>query len=844
MQFGMLIFAQISYSHVSENRSGAEQIENLPINEALAQLQTDPIMGLSANETKKRKDKYGPNDIPEKKQNSLAAFLKRFWGLTAWMLEIAIILSFVLGKYLDLYIIAALLLLNAILGFAQEQQATRAVKALKQKLHLQTKVLRDKTWITMPAAELVPGDIVRVRSGDFVPADLKTIDAEVTVDQSAITGESMPLEKEKGGIIYSGSIIRKGEATGVITATGACTYFGKTTQLVQLAKPKLHMESVITGLMKWLLILVVSLLLVAFAVSWIRGINLLDMLSLALILLVSAIPVALPTMFTITMALGSLELAKKGVLVTRLSASEDAALMDVLCVDKTGTLTLNKLSVADVLEVNSYKKDDALLFGALASQRANQDPIDMAFLMAAEEKNASIGSYIQKEFTPFDPSTRRTEAIVEKQGEKLRVAKGAVSAIAPLCEIEGKELVDLEAKMAVFAAKGYRIIAVAASSKTPKMGLVGLVALYDKPRPDSAKMIDKLRSLGISVKMLTGDSLPIAKQVAQEIHLGERITRTPELKEASSKDALVAAEIIDKSDGFAEIYPEGKYQIVRGLQTEKHVVGMTGDGVNDAAALKQAEVGIAVSNATDVAKGAASVVLTEPGLANIIELVTTGRMIYQRILTWIFNKVVKTFQVVFFVVLAFLLTGLFVVDAFQVVLLLFLVDFVTISLATDNVRPSEKPETWNITPLVKASIVLGVLTVVESLGLLYIGLTYLGLSNTALLQTFAFDMLLFGGLFTIFVVRERGNFWKSKPSKPLLAAILADIAISSIISAIGIPGLAPIPIQYVGVALAWFFVFGLLLNDQIKTTLLPHLKLNNRQLTTSERILQRTSSYS
>jgi H+-transporting ATPase len=829
MQFGTLIFAQIRYSHVTENRSGAGKIENLPITEALAQLQTDPIIGLSTNEAKRRKDKYGPNEVPEKKQNSLAAFLKRFWGLTAWMLEIAIILSFVLDKYLDLYIIAALLLLNAILGFAQEQQATRAVKALKQKLQLQTRVLRDKTWSTITAADLVPGDIIRVRSGDFVPADLKIIDAEVTVDQSAITGESMPLEKKKGEIIYSGSIIRKGEATSVVTSTGTHTYFGKTTQLVQLAKPRLHMEAVITGLMKWLLILVVSLLLIAFAVSWIRGINLLDMLSLALILLVSAIPVALPTMFTITMALGSLELAKKGVLVTRLSASEDAALMDVLCVDKTGTLTLNMLTVADVLKINNYKKDDALLFGALASQKANQDPIDMAFLAAVHERNIPLDGYIQKEFMPFDPSTRRTEAIVEKQGGKLRVAKGAVSAIAPLCEIEG-ELADLEVKMDAFASKGYRIIAVAVSREGSKMGLVGLVALYDKPRPESAKMVDKLRSLGISVKMLTGDSLPIAKQVAQEIRLGDRITRAPELKEAASKDAIVAAEIVEKSDGFAEIYPEGKYQIVRGLQVERHVVGMTGDGVNDAAALKQAEVGIAVSNATDVAKGAASVVLTEPGLSNIIELVTTGRMIYQRILTWIFNKVIKTFQVVFFVVLAFLLTGLFVVDAFQVVLLLFLVDFVTISLATDNVRPSEKPETWNITPLVKASTVLGVLTVAESLGLLYIGLTYLELSNTALLQTFAFDMLLFGGLFTIFVVRERGNFWKSKPSKPLLVAILADAAISSIISAIGIPGLAPIPIQYVGIALAWFFVFGLLLNDQIKTRLLPHLSLNRRQL--------------
>jgi len=804
---------------MAENRS-SDGFSTLTIDETLKQLQTNPVTGLTATEAKQRIDNYGRNEVAEKRQNPLVGFLKRFWGLTAWMLEIAIVLSFVLGKYLDLYVITALLLVNAILGFAQEQQATRAVKALKQKLHLQTRVLRDRTWSAITAADLVPGDIIRVRSGDFVPADIKIIDAEVTVDQSAITGESLPLEKKKGEIIYSGSIIRKGEATGIITSTGKHTYFGKTTQLVQLAKPRLHMEAVITGLMKWLLILVISLLILAFAASWMRGINLLDMLSLALILLVSAIPVALPTMFTITMALGSLELAKKGVLVTRLSASEDAALMDVLCVDKTGTLTLNMLTVADVLEIDDYKKDDALLFGALASQKANQDPIDMAFLAAAQERNMPLDGYIQKEFMPFDPSTRRTEAIVEKQGVRLRAAKGAVSAIAPLCGIEGKGLTDLEAKMDAFGNKGYRIIAVAVNSKKSKMDLVGLVALYDKPRPDSAKMIEKLRALGISVKMLTGDALPIAKQIAQEIHLGDKITRTPDIKEAANKDAIIAAEIVEKSDGFAEIYPEGKYQIVKGLQAERHVVGMTGDGINDAAALKQAEVGIAVSNATDVAKGAASIVLTEPGLTNILGLVMTGRMIYQRIVTWIFNKIVKTFQIVVFVVLAFLFTGLYVVNAFQVVLLLFLVDFVTISIATDNVRPSEKPETWNITALVKASIILGIFIVAESFGLLYLGLSYLELSNIAQLNTFVFDMLLFGGLFTIFVVRERGDFWKSKPSKPLLTAILVDIVVSSLISVIGIPGLAPIPVSYVALVLAWFFGFGILLNDQLKTHLI------------------------
>jgi H+-transporting ATPase len=638
----------------------------------------------------------------------------------------------------------------------------------------------------------------------------------------------MPLEKKKSDLIFSGSMIRKGEATGIVTSTGARTYFGKTAQLVQLAKPKLHMETVISGLMKWLLILVITLLAIAFTVSWIRGINLLVMLSLALILLVSAIPVALPTMFTVTMALGSQELAKKGVLVTRLSASEDAALMDVLCVDKTGTLTLNMLKIADVIEINNYKKDEVVLFGALASQKANQDPIDMAFLEAAKEKNLPLKDYMQKQFIPFDPTTRRTEATLEKNGEELRVTKGAVAVLAPMSGVTGKELADLETKMEAFASKGYRIIAVAISHRDAKIQLAGLVALYDKPRPDSAQIIAKLRALGISVKMLTGDSLPIAKQVAEEVHLGNKIARAPEIKDTANKDAIVAAEIVEESDGFAEIYPEGKYQIVKALQSERHVVGMTGDGINDAPALKQAEVGIAVSNATDVAKGAASVVLTEPGLTNILSLVVSGRMIYQRILTWIFNKIVKTFQVVVFVVLAFLFTGLFVVNAFQVVLLLFLVDFVTISLATDNTRPSEKPETWNIASLLKASIILGIFIVAESFGLLYLGLTYLNLSNTSQLNTFVFDILLFGGLFTIFVVRERGNFWKSKPSKPLLVAIVVDIAISSIISTVGIPGLAPIPIQYVGTALTWFFVFGLLLNDQIKTRLLPYFSFNGR----------------
>ena len=424
--------------------------------------------GLSFSEVQEKQKQFGRNEVPEKQASLIVAFAKKFWGLAAWMLEVAIVLSFVLGKFLDVYIIAALLLVNAVLGFVQEQQATRAVKSLKQKLQLQARVLRDGVWQTVIATEIVPGDIVRVRSGDFVLADFKILDSEATVDQSAITGESLPVEKEVGDLVYSGSLVKKGEVTGVITATGAHTMFGKTAQLVQLARPKLHMESVISNLMKWLLVMVVSLLLVAAAVSWIRGLNLLDVLSLALVLLVAAIPVALPTMFTITMALGSYELARKGVLVTRLSASEDAALMDVLCVDKTGTITENKLTVADAAGIGDYTKEDALIFGELASQRANQDPIDLAFFAAVVDKKIRLDEFKQTKFTPFDPATRRTEAIVEKQGQTLRVTKGAVSAITGVCQPTKEQLAVIRSKTDAFAEKGYRVIAVAAGKESAK----------------------------------------------------------------------------------------------------------------------------------------------------------------------------------------------------------------------------------------------------------------------------------------------------------------------------------------------------------------------------------------
>ena len=805
-------------------KSPTEEYIRISTGEAIKRLSTDPEKGLSTENVKERIIKTGYNEVPEEKQSILLNFLKRFWGLTPWMLEITIALSYLLGRYVDLIVITFLLFMNAVLGFIQEQQSSRAVESLKRKLDVKAKVLRNGNWSSIASKDLVPGDIVRVRTGDLVPADVKIIDGDTEADQSALTGESFASEKKKEDILYSGSVIRKGEATGVIVSTGVQTYFGRTAQLVNIARPRMYVEEVITNLLKWLVSLVVVLLAITFSVSYIRGINLVEILPLALILLVSSIPVALPTMFTVTMALGSLELVKKGVLVTRLNASQDASMMDILCVDKTGTITSNKLSVADITALDGYTRKDVILYGALASSEANQDPIDIAFIAAAKQKGLNTDEYVQISFTPFDPSSRRTESVVQKDDERIQVTKGAVTTLAVLCGYDAGRISVLEKKIGEYAERGYRTLAVAIKRKGLRMELVGMAALYDAPRPESAKLIAELKELGITTKMLTGDSLSVAKEVAKEAGIEGKIIRVAELKEIKSSATKKATQVSEQSGGFAEIYPEDKYLIVKEFQEKAHIVGMTGDGVNDAPALRQAEVGIAVSNATDIAKGAASVVLTHEGLAEIVELVKTGRQIHQRISTWILNKIIKTFEIVLFVVLAFLITGEYVIGAFEIVLLLFLIDFVTIAIATDNVRPARKPESWNIGSLARVAVLLGILIVAESFGLLYIGMSRLGLTEGTGLHTFVFDMLIFGGMFTILVVREKGYFWESIPSKTLMTAICSDLAVTFIISTFGIPGLISIPAGFILLAMAWYFAFALIFNDFIKVNILKRFK--------------------
>jgi len=785
--------------------------------EVVKALQSDLNMGLSSTEVEVRLKQYGYNEVLEKKVNPAVRFAKKFWGLTAWMLEFIIILSWILQRYADLYIVTGLLFFNSVLGFVEEQKASSAVEALKKKLQVNARTFRDGVWKTVPSRELVPGDIVRVRPGDFVPADVKIVRGELEVDQSALTGESMVAEKKSDGALYSGSIVKRGEADGIITSTGIKTYFGRTAQLVQIAHPKLHMEKVVSSVVKWLLIIVVALAGLALIFAVFRGLELLEVLPLILVLLLSAIPVALPAMFTVSMAIGSMELVKKGVLVTRLSASEDAATMDILCADKTGTITMNKLSITDVIPLNKFTEEEVIFYGTLASQEANQDPIDLAFIARAKEKNLVDSSFVQKSFIPFDSKTRRTEALVQKDSHKFRVMKGAVNAIAQACGLNQNAVKELETRIDAFATKGYRTLAVAKADDQSQPKLVGLVALHDMPRPDSKQLIEELRDLGISVKMLTGDALPIAREIAKDVGLGENITKVSDLKEFIKENPMKAVEVAEKSDGFAEIYPEDKYTIVKSLQAMKHVAGMTGDGVNDAPALRQAEVGIAVNNATDVAKGAASVVLTKEGLTSIVDLVKNGRVIYERITAWILSKIIRTLQIATFVVLSFLFTGSYVVSAFAMILYFFMTDFVKISLSTDNLKWSRKPDTWNITGLVKASVILSLLVIVESFGLLYIAFNYFHLTaDDQALYTFTFEILFYSAMFLIFNVRERGHFWDSRPSKILLVAIMLSMISAVVVTTIGTPGLKPIPLNETLFVISYSAASSLVLNDLVK----------------------------
>lgn len=761
-----------------------QDIVSMSAANTLTAINVSPDTGLFENDIDVRRKENGYNEVPEKKSHPVKKFLLRFWGASAWMLEIIMVLSVILGKYADLIVVSVLLIINAVFGYIQERRAESVMQLLRQRLQINSRVLRDSKWLVIPARDLVPGDIVRIRPGDIIPADVKLLSGTLSLDQSALTGESIEADKSPDDMLSSGSIVRRGEGDGVVVLTGVKTQLGRTSELVQQAQPKFHIDAVMVKVARWLFLVVGALLATVVIMSLLRGMLLTEVGPLVLILFMSAIPLSLPVMFTVSMAVGSKELAKCGVLVTRLSAVEDAATMDVLCVDKTGTITMNQLAVVGVIPLEGRSENDVLFAGTFASQESNEDPLDVAILAAAKDKLIfdKLAQVKRLSFVPFDGRNRQTKALIEQNGNKIWVFKGAVETIAQTCELDSIARETINAQVGKAALKGYRTLAVAQGGETRKPTLIGLITLYDPPRPDAKELIAKLRDTGVEVKMLTGDALAVASESGRTVGLNN-IQRIADLKAISGQVENNAVDLLEKVDGLAEVYPEDKFIVVKHLQAAGHVTGMTGDGVNDAPALRQAEVGIAVSTSTDVAKGAASIVLTGPGLTNILALVEQGRMIYQRILTYIINKISRTILKTAFIAIAFMVTGRFVMTAFTILLLVFITDFAKISLSTDRVRPSRNPETWDIWPFVLVSVIQGILMVAESLFILWIGLSRWGLStNENALYTFSFLTLLYFAAFSIVSARERHWFWKTLPSRTVLSAILAEIFFGTLLT--------------------------------------------------------------
>ena len=789
----------------------------------------DPNIGLSAAEVNNRLLKYGANEIPESKPNSFIQFLKKFWEPSSWMLELIIIISFLLNKYEDLVVVSALLLINACLSYFLERQASQVVGALKQRLQIKVRVLRDSEWTLIAAKALVPGDIIRIRAGDFIPADLMITNGELDVDQSAVTGESIDVHFTAHEKLISGSTVTRGEAQAVVESTGLRTQYAQTAVLIQKASPKLHIEQVVIKVVTWLFIVVAAMMVVVITLAKMRGTALLETVPILLILLMSAIPISLPVMFTVCLSVGAKDLSKHGVLVTRLSAVEDAATMSQLCIDKTGTITLNQLRIACVKPMGAHSEEEVISAGAMASQESNQDPIDTAFInewktLSSTQKNKDFEIV---SFKPFDAFSRCTQATIIINNALQYVMKGAVISVTNACLVSPSDNQTIQRMTEELGQKGYRVLAVAKGASKESLELIGLVALFDPPRADAVKFIERIKDLGVSLKMLTGDALVVAEELASKVGLGE-IVSFEDFKLGLLTPGLAHKDLAQEYAGFAEVFPEDKYTVVKSLQSLGFVTGMTGDGVNDAPALRQAEVGIAVSNSSDIARASASIVLTQAGLINIVYLIIHGRMVYQRLLTWIINKISRTILKTPYVAIAYVATGKFVVSAFSMLLLVLITDATKIALATDKVRPSTHPESWEINGFVGLAVVLGLLMLLQSLLLLWFGWSYLDLrSNDAALNTFSFLCMLYMAAFSIFSVRERLYFWSTKPGNILLISFAFEIVVGTGLVSYGLSGMEALPwLQTLGIFI-YSMISCLFVNDFIKHWIIKKFNLTN-----------------
>ena len=790
-----------------------DNLQTRPLAEVEKELGSSPD-GLTQAEAQKRLTQFGPNEIAEKKTNEILKFLSYFWGPIPWMIEAAVILSAAAQHWPDFGIILLLLLANAVVGFWEEHQAGNAIAALKATLAIKARVKRDGKWVNPAARELVPGDAIRLRLGDIVPADARLLDGdEISVDQSALTGESLPATRKSGDAVFSGSIVRRGEIGALVYATGGKTYFGKTAELVETAVTVSHFQKAVLKIGNYLIVLALILVAVIVGLGIYRGEPILTVLQFALVLTVAAIPVAMPTVLSVTMAVGARLLAKKQAIVSKLVAIEELAGVDVLCADKTGTLTQNKLTLGDPFCLDAITADDLILAGALASQAANNDTIDLAVIGGLKDKQA-LKPYQVTHFTPFDPVHKRTEATVKgADGKTFKVTKGAPQVILALSANADAVKSAVDKAVDGFAARGFRALGVAAPDSDGKWRLLGVLPLFDPPREDAKATVATAAEMGVKIKMVTGDALAIAREMAKTLGMGSNILDANTLGDSKTDETAAVAKTIEDADGFAQVFPEHKFHIVDVLQKHGHIVGMTGDGVNDAPALKKADCGIAVSGATDAARAAAAIVLLTPGLSVIIDAIKESRRIFQRMNSYAIYRIAETLRVLLFMTLAIVVFNFYPLTAIMIVMLALLNDGAILSIAYDNVIYRNKPEAWDMRTVLGISTVLGVIGVIAAFGLFYLGERVFHLDR-AHIQTLMYLKLSVAGHLTIFLTRTRGPFWSIRPARILLLAVLGTQTVATLIAVYGL-FMTPLGWGWAlfvwGYAVAWFLV-----NDRVK----------------------------
>ncbi len=764
--------------------------------------------GLTEAEAQRRLAQYGGNELVEHHVGLLERLARFFWGPIPWMIEVAAVLSGVLRHWDDLAIILAMLLINAGVGFWQEFKADNAIALLKQRLALRAHVKRDGTWKDIEARLLVPGDLVHVKLGNIVPADLKLVGGTyLSVDQSALTGESLPVDRKVGDEVYSGSVAKQGEMDGIVVATGMTTYFGKTAHLVEQAKTVSHFQRAVLRIGNFLILVTIGLVLVIGLAALFRHDPLLETAQFALILTVASIPVALPAVLSVTMAVGAERLARMRAIVARLVSIEEMAGMDVLCTDKTGTLTKNELTLGDPHPASGVNRDKLLSAATLASRREAPDAIDAAILSAAPAASSPDGYYTVKAFRPFDPVVKRAEAEIELRGRQFKVTKGAPQVIVDLCAPSAAERASIVKLVDQDAARGYRTLGVARTDNEGKWSFLGLLPLFDPPRDDSASTVAATQAMGIDIKMVTGDHEAIAREIAGQLKLGQKIVVANTV--FGEQDGEADLSKIAASDGFARVFPEHKFEIVKALQETGHIVGMTGDGVNDAPALKQAEVGIAVSGATDAARAAADLVLTAPGLSVITRAIEEARQIFERMTGYATYRIAETTRVLLFMTASILVFNFYPVTAIMVVLLALLNDLPIMMIAYDNAPIALQPVRWDMARVLTISSVLGVFGVISSFGIFWLLRNYLGLT-APIVQSLVFLKLLVAGHMTIYLTRNKGPIWERPwPSWKLIVPCEATQVVGTLFVVYGwfvTPTGWPLALMVWGYALVAFFI--------------------------------------